>query len=145
MGWEGGAMGYTSLQHIIIAASALPCNVHMVQKGNMRTYRMTNFRGFSDRTGNRAKQMTKQARAPRLQAVKMSNRSHRLTVGISPEATKSASFLESDFKKEHNQQVQNHMFRCGNETDAPVQYPFHRWLVQAVMGDWLPARATETL
>lgn len=76
-----------------IAVGALSCNIHVVQKGNMRTYRMTNFRGFSDRTGNRAKQMTKQARAPRLQAPKMSNRSHRLTVEISPKATKSASLL----------------------------------------------------
>lgn len=43
------------------------------------TYRMTNFLGRSERTGNRAKQMTKQARAARLQAPKTSIRSHRLT------------------------------------------------------------------
>lgn len=45
----------------------------------METYRITNLRGRRDNTGNKAKQMTKQARAPRLQAPKMSKRSHRLT------------------------------------------------------------------
>lgn len=45
----------------------------------METYRITNLRGLKDRTGNRAKQMTKQASAPKLHAPKMSKRSHRLT------------------------------------------------------------------
>lgn len=44
------------------------------------TYRMANLRGFSDRTGNRKKQSRKQTAAPRLHAMKMSIRSHRLTV-----------------------------------------------------------------
>src|SRR4051794_19663872 len=43
------------------------------------TYRITNLDGLKERTGKRAKQMTKQARAPRLQAAKTSIRSHRLT------------------------------------------------------------------
>ena len=41
---------------------------------------MANFRGLRDRTGNRKKQMTKQARAARLQPPKTSRRSHLLTV-----------------------------------------------------------------
>lgn len=45
---------------------------------------MTNFDGLSDRTGKRKKQITKQASAPRLQAPKIINRSHLLTVGTSP-------------------------------------------------------------
>ncbi len=44
------------------------------------TYRMTNFRGLSDRTGNRVKHMTKHARAARLQAAKTKRRSHLLTI-----------------------------------------------------------------
>ncbi len=44
------------------------------------TYRITNLRGRRESTGKRAKQMTKQTKAPRLQAPKMSNRSHRLTI-----------------------------------------------------------------
>src|SRR6266536_5558968 len=43
------------------------------------TYRMANFRGFSDKTGNRAKQITKHANAARLQPPNMSSRSHLLT------------------------------------------------------------------
>lgn len=46
------------------------------------TYRMTNLRGRTDRTGNRAKQMTKQARAPKLHAPKTNKRSHLLTVDV---------------------------------------------------------------
>lgn len=45
----------------------------------LETYRITNLRGRNDSTGNRAKQMTKQASAPKLQAPNMSKRSHRLT------------------------------------------------------------------
>lgn len=52
---------------------------------------MTNFDGLSDRTGNRKKQITKQAAAPKLQAPKIINRSHLFTVGISPWGAKSAS------------------------------------------------------
>jgi hypothetical protein len=51
---------------------------------------MTNLDGLSDRTGNRKKQMTKQAAAPRLQAPKIINRSHLFTVGARPRAAKSA-------------------------------------------------------
>lgn len=43
------------------------------------TYKITNLRGRRDRTGNRVKQMTKQAAAARLQKAKTSRRSHRLT------------------------------------------------------------------
>lgn len=43
------------------------------------TYKMANLRGLSVRTGKRKKQMRKQTAAPRLQAAKMSIRSHRLT------------------------------------------------------------------
>lgn len=51
-------------------------------KDSEMTYRTTNFLGFKDRTGSRAKQMTKQAIAARLQTAKIINRSQRLTVGI---------------------------------------------------------------
>lgn len=44
------------------------------------TYKMANLRGLSDKTGNRAKQMTKHAKAATLKAPKMRSRSHRLTV-----------------------------------------------------------------
>lgn len=40
---------------------------------------MANLRGFSERTGNKAKQITKQATAARLQPPKISSRSHLLT------------------------------------------------------------------
>ena len=43
------------------------------------TYRTANFRGLSVSTGKRKKQIMKQTVAPRLQAPKMSIRSHRLT------------------------------------------------------------------
>lgn len=43
------------------------------------TYKMANLRGLSVRTGKRKKQIMKQTAAPRLQAPKMSIRSHRLT------------------------------------------------------------------
>ena len=51
-------------------------------RGKVReaTYRMTNLVGRKESTGNKAKQMTKHARAARLQAPKTSMRSHRLTV-----------------------------------------------------------------
>lgn len=41
---------------------------------------MANFRGLRDRTGNKAKQMMKQARAARLQPPNTRRRSHLLTV-----------------------------------------------------------------
>jgi hypothetical protein len=45
------------------------------------TYKTTSLRGLpAAMTGKRAKHMTKQARAPRLQAPKISRRSHRLTM-----------------------------------------------------------------
>lgn len=47
--------------------------------GGNGTYKTTNFLGFSDSTGSRAKQMTKQAAAARLQTAKIINRSQRLT------------------------------------------------------------------
>jgi hypothetical protein len=42
-------------------------------------YKMANFLGVTMRTGNKAKQMTKQAKAARLQAPNTSSRSHLLT------------------------------------------------------------------
>lgn len=48
---------------------------------SLDTHRMASLRGRSDMTGKRAKQMTKQASAARLQAPKISIRSHRLTTG----------------------------------------------------------------
>lgn len=50
-------------------------------KDQRMTYRTTNFLGFKDRTGSKAKQMTKQATAARLQTAKIINRSQRLTIG----------------------------------------------------------------
>ncbi len=46
------------------------------------THRITNFRGLSvvTKTGNKAKQITKQTRAARLHAAKMSSLSHLLTI-----------------------------------------------------------------
>jgi hypothetical protein len=44
------------------------------------TYKMANFLGVTMRTGNKAKQITKQAKAARLQAPNTSSRSHLLTV-----------------------------------------------------------------
>lgn len=43
------------------------------------TYNIANFRGLNDKTGNKAKQITKQAKAARLHAPNKSNRSHLLT------------------------------------------------------------------
>lgn len=43
------------------------------------TYKMANLRGLNVRTGNRKKQIMKQTAAPKLQAAKMSIRSHRDT------------------------------------------------------------------
>ena len=48
--------------------------------GEFLTYKMANFLGVTMRTGNKAKQMTKQAKAARLQAPNTSSRSHLLTV-----------------------------------------------------------------
>lgn len=45
------------------------------------TYRMANLRGLSDSTGNRKKQSMKHTAAPRMHAMNMSIRSHRLTTG----------------------------------------------------------------
>jgi hypothetical protein len=47
--------------------------------GKAHSYRITNLRGLVIRTGQRAKQSTKQARAPKLQAPKINKRSQRLT------------------------------------------------------------------
>lgn len=44
------------------------------------TNRIANFRGFSARTGNRKKQITKQTKAAALHPPKTRSRSHRLTV-----------------------------------------------------------------
>ena len=49
------------------------------KEAGFSTYRITNLRGLSERTGNRVKQITKHASAARLQAPKTNNRSHRLT------------------------------------------------------------------
>jgi hypothetical protein len=42
---------------------------------------MANLRGFAIITGQKAKTITKQASAPRLQPANINNRSHLLTVG----------------------------------------------------------------
>jgi len=49
-------------------------------RGGRDTYKMANLRGLSDKTGNKAKQMTKQANAATLKTPKTRRRSHRLTV-----------------------------------------------------------------
>lgn len=48
--------------------------------GGRDTYKMANLRGLSDKTGNKAKQMTKQANAAMLKTPKTRRRSQRLTV-----------------------------------------------------------------
>ena len=47
-----------------------------------RTYKIANLLGLAIIIGHRAKQRTKQARAPRLHPPKINNRSHLLTVGM---------------------------------------------------------------
>jgi hypothetical protein len=48
---------------------------------NSWTYRIANLRGFAIMIGHKAKHMTKQASAPRLQPLNINIRSHLLTVG----------------------------------------------------------------
>ena len=48
---------------------------------NPITHRVTNLLGRVTTSGHRTKLMTKQARAPMLQTIKISIRSHRLTGG----------------------------------------------------------------
>jgi hypothetical protein len=55
------------------------------REGSGNTYKMANLRGLSDKTGNKAKQMTKQANAATLKAPKTRRRSHRLTVSSTRE------------------------------------------------------------
>lgn len=79
------------------------------EKSMLNTYRITNLRGFSERTGKRVKQMTKQARAARLQAPKISRRSQRLTAKevsrCYPRHGASASHAASKAWLEHNAHV----------------------------------------
>lgn len=65
------------------------------------TYKITNFLGLSDKTGKRKKQITKQARAPKLQAPKINSRSHLLTI-----APKSQLFSQN------NDKAKNQNFMC---------------------------------
>ena len=58
------------------------------REGSGNTYKMANLRGLSDKTGNKAKQMTKQANAATLKAPKTRRRSHRLTVSSTREANR---------------------------------------------------------
>lgn len=52
----------------------------LAEQRESSTHRTTSLRGLpKEMTGKRKKQMTKQARAPRLQAAKINRRSHRLT------------------------------------------------------------------
>lgn len=51
-----------------------------VESKSTDTYKTANLRGLSVSTGKRKKQIMKQTTAPRLQAPKMSIRSHRLTM-----------------------------------------------------------------
>lgn len=78
----GCTTGYTLAGHLEIAARARygPPTPEMDEKGNVTTYRITNFLGRIARTGKRKKQMTKHTRAPTLQAPNTSSRSHLLTV-----------------------------------------------------------------
>ena len=70
-------------RHIKIKIIPIDCDGGGCGSATQCTYSMANLRGFSDKTGNRKKQITKQARAPRLQAAKTRSRSHRLTVAQS--------------------------------------------------------------
>jgi hypothetical protein len=83
------------------------------------TYRITNLRGLRDRTGNRVKQMTKQAAAARLQKANTSMRSHRLTTlhvsYIQPRSVASASHAASKVRA----RAAMHMFRLqGSEEEG---------------------------
>lgn len=57
-----------------------PSHTSSETERNVTTYRITNFLGRIAKTGKRKKQMTKQTRAPTLQAPNTNNRSHLLTV-----------------------------------------------------------------
>lgn len=88
--------------------------------GNNATYRITNLRGRSDRTGKRKKQTTKQARAPRLQPAKTSIRSHLLTVDLKPDS----SVHEPSQRRAVTQYQEKgggvrKMFMCGAKTRPP--------------------------
>lgn len=72
------------------------------EKMRVATYRMTNLRGLRDSTGKRAKQMTKQASAPRLQAPNINNRSHLLTVEPHGKGCKSAFCYHDSFLVSRN-------------------------------------------
>ena len=57
-----------------------------VNRGRVKAYKIANFLGLTATIGNRKKQMTKHAAAPRLQPEKMRMRSHLLTRrGVSSE------------------------------------------------------------
>ena len=77
---------------------------------------MTNLRGFGNRTGQKAKQMTKQAKAPTLQAPKINKRSHRLTrSGIPRSAVRrqESPMLKSRIRwKMRDGKRQKSMFMC---------------------------------
>ncbi len=90
---------------------------------------MTNLRGFGNRTGQKAKQMTKQAKAPRLQAPKINKRSHRLTRSGIPRSA--ASRQESpcsssgyDGKMRDGKKAEEHVHVPTNET-LLCQIPAH--------------------
>lgn len=76
------------------------------------THNMTNLRGLRDRTGKRVKQMTKQARAARLQAPKINSRSHRLTATPVSPATREAH---------HPDHMQNLRHRPKTGCTCPLQ------------------------
>lgn len=77
----GCTTGRTLAGHSKIAAGARygPPTPRADRKENVTTYRITNFLGRTAKTGKRKKQMTKQTRAPTLQAPNTNNRSHLLT------------------------------------------------------------------
>ena len=74
--WEGEWQPVISVREATTDWPKGPRDGRVVE---VATHSMTNLRGRSDSTGNRVKHMTKQARAARLQAPKISKRSHLLT------------------------------------------------------------------
>lgn len=65
---------------ITAGARPIPPKGHMLQNENVTTYKVMNLVGLNARAGARRKAITKHTSAPKLQAPKMSIRSHLLTV-----------------------------------------------------------------
>ena len=82
------------------------------------TYSRTNLEGLVATTGNRAKQMTKHARAPRLQPAKTMMRSHLLTVDRRQ--------LSSASKGQNVTRRREELLMCDPETGQPKAARGHR-------------------